>query len=412
MKQKKALANILRRVEAVLLAAGTLWAAAITAGSDTAAAAVSALAEALPERALRWELGDLRSGDGLSPPAALAIGESALLRAAREDVAELQALERQEPPEEDGETRAPIVMPVEETPVEPAAPLAADNGVPAKTLIPTDPSGYTVCGRVYISNSTSHELSVQELQKPFAAALGEGEPQVLILHTHGSEAYTPVPGTEIVWSGDYRTTDYRYNVVRVGDEMAEVLGEAGISVLHDRTLYDYPNYTGAYDRALAAIQKYLERYPSIRFVLDVHRDAIEDGQGNQYKAVSEVEGLGVSAQMSLVIGSDGSGLEHPGWLENLRLAAAVQQDILEQYPTLMRPVLLRNSRYNQHATTGSLLLEVGAAGNSPEEAVLAGRLFAERFAAVLKEKGEAGEPAGDVESGEGPKEGDDKEAAS
>jgi len=403
MKQKKALANILRRVEAVLLAAGTLWAAAITAGSDTAAAAVSALAEALPERALRWELGDLRSGDGLSPSAALAIGESALLRAAREDVAELQALERQEPPEEDGETRAPIVMPVEETPVEPAAPLAADNGVPAKTLIPTDPSGYTVCGRVYISNSTSHELSVQELQKPFAAALGEGEPQVLILHTHGSEAYTPVPGTEIVWSGDYRTTDYRYNVVRVGDEMAEVLGEAGISVLHDRTLYDYPNYTGAYDRALAAIQKYLERYPSIRFVLDVHRDAIEDGQGNQYKAVSEVEGLGVSAQMSLVIGSDGSGLEHPGWLENLRLAAAVQQDILEQYPTLMRPVLLRNSRYNQHATTGSLLLEVGAAGNSPEEAVLAGRLFAERLAAVLKEKAaesaETGEGAESAENG-------------
>ncbi len=403
MKQKKALANILRRVEAVLLAAGTLWAAAITAGSDTAAAAVSALAEALPERALRWELGDLRSGDGLSPPAALAIGESALLRAAREDVAELQALERQEPAEEDGETRAPIVMPVEETPVEPAAPLAADNGVPAKTLIPTDPSGYTVCGRVYISNSTSHELSVQELQKPFAAALGEGEPQVLILHTHGSEAYTPVPGTEIVWSGDYRTTDYRYNVVRVGDEMAEVLGEAGISVLHDRTLYDYPNYTGAYDRALAAIQKYLERYPSIRFVLDVHRDAIEDGQGNQYKAVSEVEGLGVSAQMSLVIGSDGSGLEHPGWLENLRLAAAVQQDILEQYPTLMRPVLLRNSRYNQHATTGSLLLEVGAAGNSPEEAVLAGRLFAERLAAVLKEKAaesaETGEGAESAENG-------------
>ncbi len=116
-----------------------------------------------------------------------------------------------------------------------------------------------------------------------------------------------------------------------------------------------------------------------------------------------MEGLGVSAQMSLVIGSDGSGLEHPGWLENLRLAAAVQQDILEQYPTLMRPVLLRNSRYNQHATTGSLLLEVGAAGNSPEEAVLAGRLFAERLAAVLKEKAaesaETGEGAESAENG-------------
>ncbi len=386
MKQKKTLSNVLRRLEAALLAAGTLWAAAVTAGSDTAPAAFSALAEALPERALRWELGDLGPGDGLTPAAALAIGESPLLLAAREDVAELWSLERQESPEEDGETPDPTVVPVEETPVEPAASPAEDNGVPAKTLIPTDPSGYTVCGRVYISNSTSHELSAQELQKPFAAALGEGEPQVLILHTHGSEAYTPAPGTSIVWSGDYRTTDYRYNVVKVGDEMAEVLGEEGISVLHDRTLYDYPSYTGAYDRALAAIQKYLERYPSIRFVLDVHRDAIEDGQGNQYKVVSEIEGAGAAAQMSLVMGSDGSGLEHPDWLENLRFAAAVQQDILEHYPTLMRPVLLRNSRYNQHATAGSLLLEAGAAGNSPEEAALAGRLFAQRLAAVLKEK--------------------------
>ena len=391
MKQKKSIAGLLRRLEAAALAAGTLWVAAVTAGSDTAASAASALAEALPEEVLRWELGDLWSRDSLSPAAALTIRESPLLTAARGEVAALWSLERQEPPEEDGETQAPVAVPVEETPVDPGVP-AEDNGVPAKTLIPTDPSGYMVCGRVYISNSTEHALSVEALQAPFAAALGEGEPQLLILHTHGSEAYTPVPGTEIVWSGDYRTTDYRYNVVKVGDEMAEVFGDAGISVLHDRTLYDYPSYTGAYDRALAAIRKYLERYPSIRFVLDVHRDAIEDGQGNQYKAVSEIEGVGTPAQMSLVIGSDGSGLDHPDWLENLRLAAAVQQDVLEHYPTLMRPLLLRNSRYNQHATTGSLLLEVGAAGNSPEEAVLAGRLFAERFAAVLLEKGaESGE---------------------
>jgi len=385
MKQKKTPTEVIRRLEALLLAAGTLWAAVVTAGSETAVTAASALASALPERMLRWELGDLWPRDSLSPAAALTIGESPFLTAVRGEVAELWSLERQEAPEEDGETKTPVAVPVEETPVEPAAP-AEDNGVPAKTLIPTDPSGYTVCGRVYISNSTSHELSVPGLQEPFAAELGEEGPQILILHTHGSEAYTPAPGTEIVWSGDYRTTDYRYNVVRVGDEMAEVFGAAGISVLHDRTLYDYPSYTGAYDRALVSIQQYLEKYPSIRFVLDVHRDAIEDGQGNQYKAVSEVEGQGVSAQMSLVVGSDGSGLEHPNWMENLKLAAAVQQDILERYPTLMRPVLLRNSRYNQHATTGSLLVEVGAAGNSPEEAVLAGRLFAERMAAVLLEK--------------------------
>ena len=127
----------------------------------------------------------------------------------------------------------------------------------------------------------------------------------------------------------------------------------------------------------------MKQYPSIRFILDVHRDAIEDGQGNQYKVVSAIDGEGTAAQLSIVVGSDGSGLTHPNWIENLRLAVAIQENILAKYPTLMRPVLLRNSRYNQHATAGSLLVEVGSAGNSPEEAVLAGRLFAERMAEVL-----------------------------
>ena len=99
-----------------------------------------------------------------------------------------------------------------------------------------------------------------------------------------------------------------------------------------------------------------------------------------------MEGAGTAAQMTLVVGSDGSGLTHPNWMENLKLAAALQEDLLTEYPTLMRPILLRNSRYNQHATAGSLLLEVGAAGNSPEEAALAARLFAERMAQVLESR--------------------------
>ena len=140
---------------------------------------------------------------------------------------------------------------MEETPLETTG--ETDNGVPARTLVPTDPSGYTVCGRSYISNSTDHALTVTELSEPFDARLADGEPQILILHTHGSEAYTPPPGTDIVWSGNYRTTDSRYNVVGVGDEMAEVFTAAGISVLHDRTLYDYSSYNDAYNLSLIHI---------------------------------------------------------------------------------------------------------------------------------------------------------------
>ena len=371
--------NLSRRLQAGVLAAGTLWVVTVTAGSDTAASALSAVREALPLGILRWELGDLWAEDQLSPAVAMALGESPLLAAARPLVAELR---RQEETEEDTPEEEIETGPVEETPLD--APEAADNGVPARTLVPTDPSGYTVVGRAYITNTTDHQLSVPALQENFAAVLTPEEPQILILHTHGSEAYTPAGDTDIVWSGNYRTTDSRYNVVAVGDAMAEVFAEAGISVLHDRTLYDYPSYNEAYDRSLAAIQSYLAQYPSIQFILDIHRDAIEDGEGNQYKVVSTIDGVGTSAQMTLVVGSDGSGLSHPNWMENLKLAVALQQDILTEYPTLMRPILLRNSRYNQHATTGSLLVEVGAAGNSPEEAALAGRLFAEHMVEVLE----------------------------
>ena len=368
-----------RRIEAAVIAAGTLWVVHVTAGSETVTAAVTALRDSVPLYALKWELGDFWVEDKLSPAAAMALSESPLLLTARPAVADLweEAQQAETTPEADEEV---VTVPLEETPLD--APEAEDNGVEAKTLIPTDPSGYIVCGRTYISNSTEHTVSIQDLQTAFDAELTTEEPQILILHTHGSEAYTPADSGDIVWSGEYRTTDSRYNVVKVGDEMAEVFGEAGISVLHDRTLYDYPSYTGAYDRSLAAIQSYLARYPSIRFVLDIHRDAVADAAGKQYKVVTE-EG---AAQLTLVVGSDGSGLTHANWMENLRLAVAIQNEALAEYPTLMRPVLLRNSRYNQHATTGSLLVEVGAAGNSPEEAALAGRLFAEQMVEVLQAK--------------------------
>jgi len=333
--------SLLQRLQALVLAAVTLWAVAVTAGSDTAASAIQALRSASPLGALQWELGDLRQQDGLSPASVLTLRESPLLLAARPAVAQLWSLEQEEPVIPEAPPEEPASTPAEETPLD--ATPAADNGVPAKTLVPTDPSGYTVCGRTYISNSTDHALSVTALQDLFAAELAPGEgPQILILHTHGSEAYTPAEDAGIVWSGDHRTTDSRYNVVRVGDEMAEVFGEAGISVLHDRTLYDYPSYSDAYDRALSAIQSYLVQYPSIRFILDVHRDAIADTEGNQYKVISDT-GRGTAAQLTLVVGSDGSGLPHPGWMENLKLAVAIQEQALSQYPTLMRPLLLRGA---------------------------------------------------------------------
>ena len=382
MKQRKP-ARISRPLGAALLAAATLWAVSVTAGSTDAAGAWQSLKREVPLALLRWQLGDPGQPDGLSAAAVLTLSQAPLLLSARQEISDLRQQAEEEP---EIPAPAPVTEPVQEEPQDTPAPTGTDNGVPAKTLVPTDPSGYTVCGKVYISNSTKYPLSNEELLKPFAAELTGEAPQILILHSHGSEAYTPAADDGIVWSGDCRTTDTRYNVVRMGDAMAEVFGQAGISVLHDRTLYDYPEYAGSYDRSLAAIDRYLKEYPSIRFVLDVHRDAIETADGSQVKVISEIDGQGTASQLTLVVGSDGGGLSHPDWMENLRLAVAIQEQALTDYPTLMRPLLLRNSRYNQHATTGSLLVEVGTAGNAPEEAELAARLFAGEMVTVLNER--------------------------
>ena len=245
--------------------------------------------------------------------------------------------------------------------------------------VSADPKNYTLThpygiGNVRLNKDAIEFDDANKGDKPMA--------EILIANT-SSEAYTPVDNSEVIWSGEHRTTDSRYNVVGIGDEMARELAKAGISVIHDRNMYDYPQYSGAYDRSLESIQQYLKEYPSIRFVLDVHRDAIEDSSGNEYKVVSAIEGQGTAAQLSLVMGSDAGGLAHPRWMENLKLAVALQEHLLTQHPTLMRPMLLRGSRYNQHTTTGSLLVEVGAAGNSPDEAILAARLFARSMAEVL-----------------------------
>ena len=370
------------RLGALALAGATLWALSVTAGSGSPKGAVQALERELPLALLRWELGDLAGGDDLSVPAVLTLGESPMLLSARQAVAELRS--RRDTVEEPDASRDPAqdTEPVQATPVK--VEPAADNGVPARTLVPTTTEGYTVAGLAYIHSTRSDTLSAAEAAKPFSARLSdEAGPQVLILHSHGSECYTPAPGADILYSGNHRSTDSRYNVVLAGNAMAEELEMAGIPVLHDRTLYDYPSYSGAYDRSLAAIETALAQYPSIQFILDVHRDAIEDTEGNEYKVISET-GQGSAAQLTLVVGSDGSGLPHPNWMENLRLAVALQNQIAGEEPTLMRPILLRKSRYNQHATAGSLLVEVGAAGNAPEEAELAARLFARQLAELLQ----------------------------
>lgn len=369
MKQK-----ILRRTLAGALTAATLWAVAASAGSESFTAAWDAMRARQPLALLRWGIGDWFGTDGLPLETLVALGQSPLLLAGRRQVADLL-----DEPVTDGTEPAPepdVPPPLPPLTVETGDLAFLDNGVPAQTASAAS-GNYAMVGSVPIKNASRQTLDTAALADgSFSAALSEQAPQVLIVHTHGSEAYTMPAGEEYAATGSFRTNDATRSVVRVGDEIAAVLSSYGISVLHDRTLHDSPSYNGAYARSLTSIEGYLEKYPSLSFVLDVHRDAVQDASGQQYKLVSREEPH--AAQISLVMGSD-----HDRWQDNLRLAVAVEERLMQSYPTLMRPITLRNYSYNQSVCPGSMLVEVGAAGNSLDEAIYAARLFAAGLAETI-----------------------------
>lgn len=212
------------------------------------------------------------------------------------------------------------------------------------------------------------------------------EPTVLIFHTHTTESYS---GESYTPSGEYRTLEEGYNMLSIGEEVAGILEEYGIGVIHDRTLHDYPSYNASYNHARKSVQALLKENPSIRLVLDLHRDASESGQ-TQLRTLAQVKGE-PSAQLMLVMGTDAGGLRHDGWEENLSLALKLQLQLERRAPGITRPISLRSQRFNQDLSPGALLVEVGAAGNTREEALVAARELALAIVDLSRGTGESGE---------------------
>lgn len=238
------------------------------------------------------------------------------------------------------------------------------------TFWPEDAQG------IQINNYTGYTPDLEALLlQPLQWDLYNSEgPTVLILHSHGTESY--VRTEEYVETSSFRTLDAGHNVVSVGEQLAQLLEDAGIRVLHDTTLYDYPSYNDAYPNARQAVQKYLEEYPGIQLVLDIHRDAMEDAGGNQVGYTTQTA-TGEAAKLMLVVGSDAGGLQFPDWQQNLSLAVKLYLQLEDLQPEICRPVSLRTARFNQDLMGKMLLVEVGAAGNTRQEALVAARYLAQ-----------------------------------
>ena len=252
------------------------------------------------------------------------------------------------------------------------------------TISPKSSTGSVTYKNIWEKNDSTKGIDLKWLlsaKLPFKLS-GDG-PYVLIVHTHASESYFPQGKETYTLTDVERTSDKRYNVVRVGDELEKTLKENGISVIHDRNIYDSPSYNGSYTRTLEAIGQTLKKNPSIKVVIDLHRDAMTTEEGVKYRTVAEVEGKRL-AQMMIVMSTGESGLPHPNWAENLKLAVKLQNAMAEKYPNLMRPINLRKERFNMHVTHGSMLVEVGTSANSLDEALGSVTLLGKELATILK----------------------------
>ena len=221
------------------------------------------------------------------------------------------------------------------------------------------------------------------LQKELLWDLPGDAPTVLIVHTHGSESYSKQTGENYKETTAFRTLDTDYNMVALGEKLAQLLEQAGITVLHDRTLHDYPSYNDSYANSRRAVQDYLARYPTIQVVLDLHRDAALNADGSQYAPIVTVDGETL-AQLMLVVGTNASGMYHPGWETNLAAAVKLQALLEQQVPGLTRPIILRAQRYNHDLSPGAMIVEIGTAGNSFRQAMGTVPYLAEALIALCR----------------------------
>ena len=233
------------------------------------------------------------------------------------------------------------------------------------------------------SDSAEKLTAAAESQPDIVVTPDVQEPQVLIVHTHTTESYEPYQRSYYDAEYPFRTRDPDYNMIRVGDALAQKLAEHGISVLHDGTIHDYPAYTGAYDRSEVTIRAALEEYPSIKVIIDLHRDAISSADGSRTAPVAEINGRNAAQFMVITGCDDGRFGNMPEYLENFRLACMIQSSAEKLYPGLARPILFDYRNYNQHISTGSLLIEVGSHANSLDEAVYSGELLGDCMADAL-----------------------------
>lgn len=263
---------------------------------------------------------------------------------------------------------------------------------PEETAAPTETPTVSEQKLPLFSSSDAALVSVRDtagksadiaslLEMPLALNLTAENPTVLILHTHATESYTQTAEEPYDETSQYRTLDTGYNLVSIGNRLKALLTDRGIGVVHAETLHDYPSYDGGYDNSRATAEAVLAQEPGIQLVLDLHRDAAVDTYGNQFSTSCQINGR-EAAQILFVVGTG-----HPNWQENMALAVKLTALLEKMYPGSTRGIITRSYDFNQDLSNGALLVEMGAAGDTREKALVAAEALAEAIAMLAQGTG-------------------------
>lgn len=286
-----------------------------------------------------------------------------------------------------GQDHQPNISP-EDTIREPALP---ENVFP---VIALDLSDDQTIDRITYQNESKYTPDVNSLYKSdypltLSQSVSTGTPKaplVLIIHTHGTESYLPDGTNTYTADTATRSKNISSNVVAVGKALADELNKKGVSTIHCETMFDLESYSDSYNLSEKAICDYLAKYPSIKYVFDVHRDSVIRENNEKIKTLAVIDGV-ETAQAMFVVGTDSSGADHPNWLDNLTVAVHFQHKLIEDHGNIMRPINLRAASFNAEHAPGSILIEIGTCGNTISEAKNCATLLGGTIADVILSDG-------------------------
>lgn len=237
-------------------------------------------------------------------------------------------------------------------------------------------------GNVNVMNySYLRNIDYSEYIRDENVVLTKKSDKIFFYNTHTSESYANSTKYQFDYSGTRRSQDANYNMLKITKTFKENLDEKGFIVVHDTTPHDYGSYTSAYQKSRITLQNAISSYGGFGICIDLHRDAIED---IDFAPKLEINGVSV-ARVMFVLGAGNTDYENKYFEDNLKLALKIQYIAEKVYPGLFRPMYIRNSVYNQDMSKYSILIEVGASGNTIEEAENATRCLTNLLNIIYKD---------------------------